>query len=283
MGARGAGWIARLKGSLAAAIVRRFVELELLAHAAALAFYTLISLAPMLVLLLWVTASFPGATQGAIVDQLASLVGRDAAQVAGTVIEHADREPSMGSLAGWWSTALLVVGATAVFARLQDTLNRIFRTDARHLPGVLGWLRKRVLSFGVVLALGFLFLLATTVNTLLQVALADLPTLVPVLGTLASSVLYALTFGLMFHTLPDRDVPWRVSIAGGVLTTCLFMIGRWAIGLYLATAAPGSAYGSMGALVLLLVWIYYGALMFFGGALVTAMVDERATARRVAS
>src|SRR5690606_18500142 len=241
---------ARLEGLLPVALVRRFLELNLLAQAASLAFYTLLSLAPLLVILLWVTASFHGSAQDAIVAQVGAIVGSDAAQVADTVIEHADREPSVGSLAGLWSTLFLLIGSTAVFARLQDVLNLIFRTDARRLPGIRAWLRKRVLSFGVVLALGFLLLLATTVNTLLQLVFADLPVLLPVLGTLASSLIYALTFALMFHYLPDRRVHWRQSLLCGLFTTGLFLLGRWAIGLYLAEAATGSAYGSMGALVL---------------------------------
>jgi len=275
--------LARLKGSLPVALARRFIELDVLAQAASLAFYALLSLAPLLILLLWFTASFRFDTQQALVEQIADLAGREAASVASTVIEHADREPSVGSLARAWGTVLLLVGATAVFARLQDTLNRIFRTDARRLPGVLAWLRKRVLSFGVVLALGFLLIVATTVNTLLQVVFGGLPTLVPVLGDLASMALYVLAFALMFRFLPDRRVQWRLAVVGGVITASLFVAGRWAIGLYLARAAPGSAYGSMGALVLLLLWVYYAAVVFFTGALVTSVVDERAKARRIAA
>jgi len=275
--------LARLKGSLPVALVRRMIELDILAHAASLAFYALLSLAPLLVLLLWFTASFALDTKDALLEQIADIAGREAATVASTVIEHADREPSVRSLAGAWGTALLLVGATAVFARLQDTLNRIFRTDARRLPGVLAWLRKRVLSFGVVLSIGFLLIVATTVNTLLQVVFGGLPTLLPVLGDLVSLVLYVLAFALMFRSLPDRRVRWRVAVVGGVITAALFVAGRWAIGLYLARAAPGSAYGSMGALVLLLLWVYYAAVVFFTGALVTSVIDERARARRIAA
>jgi membrane protein len=274
--------LARLKGSLPVALARRFVELDILTHAASLAFYALLSLAPLLVLLLWLTASLYGSAQDAIVDQVGELAGREAASVASTVIANADQRPGIGSLAGLWSTLLLFVGATAVFARLQDALNLIFRTDAARLPGLRAWIRKRVLSFGVVLALGFLLLVATTVSTLLQLILAGMPSLLPVFGSLASLALYALSFALLYHFLPDRRVRWRQALFGGLITAGLFVLGRWAIGLYLATAAPGSAYGSMGAMVLLLVWMYYAAVVFFGGALITAVIDERARARRIA-
>ena len=274
--------LARLKGSLPVALIRRFIELDVLTHAASLAFYALLSLAPLLVLLLWLTASMYGSAQDAIVDQVGELAGREAASVADTVIANADQRPGIGSLAGLWSTLLLFVGATAVFARLQDALNLIFRTDAARLPGLRAWIRKRVLSFGVVLALGFLLLVATTVSTVLQLILAGMPSLLPVFGSLASMALYALSFALLYHFLPDRRVRWRQALFGGLITAGLFVLGRWAIGLYLATAAPGSAYGSMGAMVLLLVWMYYAAVVFFGGALITAVIDERARARRIA-
>jgi membrane protein len=170
-----------------------------------------------------------------------------------------------------------------VFARLQDTLNLIFRTDARRLRGPMAWLRKRLLSFGVVLSLGFLLLIATAVSTLLQVVFAGLPSVLPVLGTLASASLYAATFALMYRFLPDRRVHWRQAVLGGLVTTGLFVLGRWGIGVYLATAAPGSAYGSMGALVVLLAWVFFAALVFFLGALVTSIIDERARARRISA
>ena len=273
----------RLQASLPVALVRRFIELDLLAQAASVAFYALLSLAPLLVLLLWLTASFHGGGQEAIVNQVGDIVGPQAAEVAETVIAHADREPSVGSLAGAWSTLFLLVGATAVFARLQGAMNLMFRTDAQRLPGVLAWLRKRVLSFGVLLALGFLLVVATTVNTLLQVVFSDLPTLLPVFGSLVSALLLAITFALMFRFLPDRRVHWRQAIVGGLLTTALFVAGRWGIGVYLAEAAPGSAYGQMGALVLLVFWVYYAAVVVFTGALVTSLIDERARARRIAA
>ena len=274
--------MARLKGALPTALLARFIELDLLTHAASLAFYALLSLAPLLVLLLWFTASFDGTAQQSLVARIGELAGGDAASVAGTVIANADRRPSIGSIAGLWSTGLLLFGATAVFARLQDTLNLIFRTDAARIASVGTWIRKRVLSFGVVLSLGFLLLLATTVSTLLQVVFAGLPSLLPVLGTVASLALYVFSFALLYHYLPDRRVGWRQAMLGGAITAGLFVLGRWGIGVYLATAAPGSAYGSMGAMVLL-VWIYYASIVFLGGALITAVIDERARARRIAT
>ncbi len=273
-------YVRRLHESLPAALARRFFETDLLTHAAALSFYTLLSLAPLLLLLLWLTASLYPSAQEALMQQMGDLAGTEARDVAMTVIANAQRRPDIGSLAGVWSTALLFLGATAVFARLQIALNLIFHSDAAQLAGIWPWIRKRILSFGVVFALGFLLIVSMTLTTALQVVFARLPVILPILGNLSSLALYALAFAFLYHYLPDRRVRWRQALFGGMITSGLFVLGRWAIGLYLTEAAPGSAYGSMGTLVLLLMWMYYAAAVFFIGALITAVIDERMSARR---
>ncbi len=265
----------RVQQSLPVALGQRFIETDLLTHAASLSFYALISLAPLLVLLLWLTASLYPSAQEALLNQVGTLIGSGAQAVADTVIENAKQRPGVGSLAGLWSTLLLFIGATAVFARLQGTLNLIFHSDSSRLGGIMAWVRKRVLSFGVVLSLGFLLLVSISLSTALQFAFAGLPSVLPVVGNAASLLLYALAFALLYHYLPDRRVQWRQALLGGVITAGLFVLGRWAIGFYIARAAPGSAYGSLGTLVVLLVWMYYAAVVFFLGALVTAVIDER--------
>ncbi|SBV37199.1 Ribonuclease BN [uncultured Stenotrophomonas sp.] len=269
-------WLQRLQRSLPAALLRRFVEADVMTQSASLAFYTLLSLAPLLMLLLWLTASLYPPAQQALVEQIAGLAGGSVAEVARTVIANASARPDLGSLAGAWSLLLLFVGATVVFAQLQAALNRIFRSDEQRFDGVLGWLKKRIFSAGVVLALGFLLIVSMVATTALQVAFAHLPSLLPAVGYLSTLLLYALGFAFLYHYLPDRPVAWRQALGGGAITALLFTLGRYCIGLYLANAAPGSAYGSMGTLVLMLVWVYYASVVFFSGALVTAVIDERA-------
>lgn len=162
-----------------------------------------------------------------------------------------------------------------MFAQLQNALNLIFNTSGERLDGIVAWLRKRVFSFGVVLALGFLLILSMTATTMLQVAFAQLPSVLPAIGYLTSLALYTVGFAFLYHYLPDRRVAWRQAFIGGAITSALFALGRYGIGLYIATVAPGSAYGSMGALVISLVWIYYATVVFFVGALMTAVIDER--------
>lgn len=265
----------KLRHSLPAEAAMRFVEIDLMSHAAALSFYALLSLAPLLILVLWLTASLYPEAQAALLGQIYQLAGEEARQIASTVLHNAKERPSVGSMAGAWSTLLLFFGATVVFARLQATLNLIFHSDAEALGGVLPWLRKRVFSFGVVFALGFLLLLSITLHTALQFILSGLPGLLPLASNLGALIVYTLGFALLYKYLPDRQVAWKQSLIGGILTAALFVIGRWGIGLYITHAAPGSAYGSMGTLVLLLVWVYYAALVFFVGALLTAIIDER--------
>ncbi len=266
----------RLQNSLPAALLRRFVEADVMTQSASLAFYTLLSLAPLLVLLLWLTASLYPPAQQALVEQIAGLAGDSVAEVSRTVIANASARPDLGSLAGAWSLLLLFVGATVVFAQLQAALNRIFRSDEQRFDGALGWLKKRIFSAGVVLALGFLLIVSMVATTALQVVFARLPSLLPAVGTLTTLALYALGFAFLYHYLPDRPVAWRQAFGGGAITAALFTLGRYGIGLYIANAAPGSAYGSMGTLVIMLVWVYYASLVFFAGALVTAVIDERA-------
>ncbi len=273
----------QLQRSLPAALIRRFADADVMTQAASLAFYTLLSLAPLLVLLLWLTASLYPPAQQALVDQIGALAGASVADVATTIIANASARPDLGSLAGVWSLLLLFVGATVVFAQLQSALNLIFRTDSSRFDGILGWLKKRVFSAGVVLALGFLLIVSMVATTAVQVVFAHLPSVLPAVAYLSTLVLYALGFAFLYHYLPDRPVRWRQSFLGGAITAALFALGRYAIGLYLANAAPGSAYGSMGTLVIMLVWIYYASVVFFSGALITAVIDERSRARRAPS
>lgn len=261
-------------GSLGMALLRRFLDADVITQAAAVAFYAALSLAPLLLLALWLTASNPSA-QAATIEQIGVLMGPEAQDVARTVIANARERPDTGSIAGWWSITLLLVGASAVFAQLQDALNRIFRTDATALASFGQWLRKRLFSFGLLLALGFLLLVSMTVTTVLHLALRSIDLLQPAVAVLASLIVYTLAFAFMYHFLPDRRVRWRLALGGGALTAVLFVLGRAAIAWYLQRAPTGSAYGAMGALALMMLWVYYAAMILFAGALVTATVDER--------
>jgi membrane protein len=271
--------IRRARGSLSIALLRRFVDANLVSQSAALAFYALLSLAPLLLILLWITASALPSAKEALMEQIGLLAGNDSAEVARVIVANAQTRPDTGSLAGVWSFAFLLLGATAVFGQLQDVLNRIFRTDSKRLPGVRAWLHKRIFSFGLVLALGFLLLVSMTLNTALQLTFARFEWIVPMMAAALTWLTYAFGFALMYYYLPDRRVGRRCALIGGAFTASLFVLGRTAIGWFLQRSNPGAAYGAMGALVLTLIWVYYAGLIVFVGALLTAVIDERATGK----
>jgi len=267
--------VRRAQGALPMAMLRRFIDAELLSQSAALAFYAVLSLAPMLLLILWLATQLLPVAQEALLHQIGLLAGPEPERVARTIVTNARVRPGAGSFTSLWGTALLFIGATAVFAQLQDALNKIFRTDAARLPGMMAWLRKRVFSFGLVFGLGFLLLVSMTINTFLQLVFGHVRWMLPLMATLATWAIYASGFAVMYHYLPDRRVGWRHALAGGGATALLFLLGRAVIGWYLERSDPGSAYGSAGAMILALVWIYYAGLVVFIGALATAVVDER--------
>lgn len=271
---------ARLEQSWPAKFGRRFVAYDILALAAALAFYTLLSLAPLVLMLLWLTTALYPSAQAEFFRQVGMLAGPQVEDTARLIVSNAERRPGTGSLAALLGTGALLVGASIVFGQLQTALNRVFRSDAKRLGGIMAWLRKRLLSFGMVVSLGFLLVVSMAVQAALAVLIAWLPDALPVAAATVSFLLYALVFAAMYHYLPDRTVDRRRSLLGGALTAALFMLGRWAIGLYLGRASLGSAYGPAGGLVVMLVWMYYCAVVFLVGALITAMLDEHARLKR---
>ncbi|KIQ96381.1 YihY/virulence factor BrkB family protein [Lysobacter sp. A03] len=270
----------RLQQSWPAKFFQRFFAYDILALAAALSFFTLLSLAPLVVMLLWLTTSLYPVAQGEFFHQIGLLAGPQVEQTARLIVANAEQQPGTGSLAAILGTAALLVGASMVFGQLQVALNRVFRSDATRLGGALAWLRKRLLSFGMALGVGFLLVVSMAAQAALAIVLAWLPDLMPVLAELVSFLLYAIVFSLIYRLLPDRPVSRRRALLGGAMTSVLFMVGRWAIGLYLGQSTLGNAYGPAGGLVVMLVWLYYCAVVFLVGALITAMLDEHARVKR---
>lgn len=271
---------ARLQQSWPAKFAERFVDYDILALAAALSFYTLLSLAPLVMMLLWLTTTLYPNTQEEFFRQIGLLVGPEVEGTARLIVANAEQQPGAGSLAALLGAVALLTGASVVFGQLQAALNRVFRSDAHQLGGVLAWLRKRLLSFGMVIAVGFLLVVSMAVQAAMAMLMTQLPGLLPVFATVFSFLLYTVVFAVMYRLLPDRPVNRRRALFGGALTATLFMLGRWAIGLYLGRAGLGSAYGPAGGLVVMLVWMYYCAMVFLVGALITAMLDEYSRVKR---
>lgn len=267
------------------ASVETFVADDVLTLAAALSFYTLLSFAPVMVLAVWL-ASFAGfEAQQALLDQIASLAGTQASEAARAVIASGKVHPSIGSVAGIAGLITLLVGATTVFAQLQSSLNLIFRIEPRPSSAVGSWLRRRVLSLGVIAAFGFVLIVSLLVSAVLGMTLPRTGAVWDVANQVTSAIVFAALFGALFRYLPDGRIAWHYALAGGLATSLLFAVGKWAIGFYLARGDLGGAYGAAGSLAVLLVWVYYsGAIFFYGAELTKAWLEshavEIASARR---
>lgn len=240
--------------------------------AAALAFYTAISIAPLLVLVIAIVGFFLGeeAAQGQLVGQLRSLMGEQAAQFTETAIANANK-PTTGGIASLLSIAVLLWGSTNVFAQLQDSLNAIWNVAAKPGGGIWAVIRTRLLSFGMVLGLGFLLLVSLFLSTVLTALTTAFGQFLPgvdwlwqLLNYILSLGVMTLLFGLIFKVLPDIEVAWKDVWIGAALTAVLFTIGQFALGLYLSN--QGSAYGVAGSLAVFLLWVYYSAQILFFGA-----------------
>ena len=246
---------------------------------AALAYYTLFSLAPLLLIVIAVAGLVFGAdaARGQIVGQLQGLMGQSGAAVVQGLLESVNH-PAGGVLATAVGVLLMLLGATTVFAELQNTLDRIWRAPARPAGGLWTLLRARVLSFGMILGLGFLLivsLVASAAVAALQawwapwlgaaaLQLAGLP-LAALNGALGFA-LVTLVFAMIYKVMPRARIEWADVWVGALVTSALFAAGRWLIGLYLGTGAVTSGFGAAGSLVAVLVWVYYSAQIFLLGA-----------------
>jgi len=250
---------------------------------AALAFYTLFSMAPLLILVITLAAVFLGddAVRGTLAAQLDDIIGTDAAEFVQEAVQRSRLEQS-GRLPTLLGVAALTFGATTVFAQLRQSLNDFW--DVRAQPSrhnVLNFLLTRLVSFGMVLTIGFLML----TSVLMSIALASLrefadefmavPRLVIVLADSVFTLLVISTlFGLIFRVLPDVHLSWRNVTRGALVTGVLFMIGRYLISIYLTRTGPASAYGAAGSLVIVLMWVYYSSLILhFGTAITRALLE----------
>jgi membrane protein len=237
---------------------------------AALAYYTVFSLTPFLIVVIAVAGLVidPGSAERQIVDQIGAVLGGDAAQTIAALLEGA-RRPGTGGIAAVTGLITITLGATAVFSELQSGLNEIWRVPGAttgRLGVVRGLLRARLRSFALVVGIGFLFL----VSLVLRAAAVALQTWFgsEMLFThdLLAMGLSALMFGMIFKILPETPVGWQDVAVGAVVTAVLFTGGQAALGWYLGTSGLGSVYGAAGSLVVILVWVYYSAQVFFLGA-----------------
>ncbi len=250
---------------------------------AALAFYTIISLAPLLIVVIMIAGVVFGedAAQGEIMAQIIDLIGYEGAVLVEEMLVKAS-QPQEGILPQALGLAALIFGATQVFYQLRESLNRIWDTRSDPYHTVISILRARALAFTTVLGVGFLLLVSLVVSA----ALAALHSytaglffgaeiLVQALNIVIPFMVISVLFALLFRVLPNAKVRWRYALIGGSVTALLFSIGKFAIGWYLGQRAIGSVYGAAGSLVVLLIWIYYSAQIMLLGAEFTKVYHRR--------
>jgi membrane protein len=251
--------------------------------AAALSYYMAVAIAPLLVLLVTTVGWFFGndSAQVQLIGQLQGMVGPQAAEVVEAVVESAD-EPNVATVAGIVSFLTLLWGASNVFVQLQDSLNTIWGVELKPSAGFMATVKERFLSFGMILVIGFLLLVSLILSAVLTALGGGLRDLLPgmdliwqMVDFVISFAVTTLLFALIYKVLPDVEIGWRDVLMGATATALLFSIGKWLLGIYLGYSSTSSAYGAAGSLVVLLIWIYYSAQIFFFGAEFTQVYATR--------
>ncbi len=244
---------------------------------AALSFYTILSLAPLMVLVIAVVALAFGksSAQGQILNQIQSMIGEDGTAAVKIMIENAEK-PASGVFASVLGILTLLFGASGVFGELRSALNTIWEVKPQGSQGLTGLVKQRFFSFGMVLAIGFLLLVSLVLSAGLAAAGKFFGQLLPVpafilsaINIVVSLVAIAVLFTLIFRCVPQTRVAWKTCWIGAMATAILFTLGKLLIGLYLSKAAVGSAYGAAGSVIVVIVWVYYSSMIFFFGAELT--------------
>jgi membrane protein len=252
-----------------------FVDDKVVKLSGALAYFTVFSIGPMLIVIIFFADIFYGraAIEGTVFSQIKGLVGASVALQIQETIKSASLS-GKGTITGIFGVITLLVGATTVFAEIQDSINTIWGLKPKPKKGWVKMLINRLLSFSIVVSLGFLLLVSLIITGLVE-ALSD--HLVKVFPDLAVLVIYVLnllvTFGvvtllfaIIFKALPDAKIKWRDVITGAMVTAVLFMVGKFAITFYIGSSNVSTAYGTAGSLVILLLWIYYSSIILYFGA-----------------
>ncbi len=254
--------------------------------AAALAYYTVFALAPLLLLIIGIIGLVfdRGEAQAAVIGQIGGLLGSEGAEMVGTMLDNAARSEASG-IATVISVVVLLIAATGLFAQLQQALNHIWNVKPKPQAGLWNLVRVRILSVGMILAIGFLLLVSLLLSTVLTAAGTFFGGLLPgadwlwqVVNFLVSFIVITLLFAMIFKFLPDAVIAWRDVWVGAAVTALLFEVGRFLIGLYLGRSAVASTYGAAGSLIIILLWVYYSAqLLLFGGEFTQVYAKRRGT------
>ena len=253
--------------------VSEFMEDGVPRLAAALAYYAMFSLGPLLVIVIAVAGLFleKGAVRQEVIQQVQSMIGPKAAETVQSMFSTQQHQSSV--IATILGTIALLFGASGVFGQLQDALNTIWEVKPKPGQGIWGFIRNRFLSFGMVLGIGFLLLVSMVITTVLEAFSGQINHWLPMPDIIAKALHFVISFGvitllfaMIFRLLPDAPIRWRDVWLGAGVTAGLFVIGKWIIGLYLGRSDIGAAYGAASWVILVLAWVYYSAEIVLFGA-----------------
>jgi membrane protein len=264
--------------------VNRMFDDDALPLAAALAYYSLLSMAPLVLVVVSIAGIFyaDGQVHAQLIEQMRELVGEAGAELTRTVIQHTGSESRSA-----WSlvigSLLTLFGATTVFAQLQYALNRVWRVKAAPRVGlIMSFIKQRILSFALVLSVGFLLMVSLVVSAVLGAVRAFLDERFVEAALVIHGFDLALSFSLatvliamMFKYLPDAEIEWRDTWHGALITAALFIVGKQVIGLYLGQTTVASSFGAAASVVIFMIWVYYAALILLFGAEITQAVAAR--------
>jgi membrane protein len=242
---------------------------------AALSYYTIFSIGPVLVIIISLTGIFYGrdAVQGKIYQEINGLVGNSAATQIQDIIQNIEKS-QMSTFGAAVGVVVLLIGATGVFTEIQDSINFIWSIKAKPKKGLLRILVNRLISFSLIVSIGFLLLVSLIINALVELMHDRLTTIfddasVYIFQAINYGVLLVvitILFAIIFRVLPDATIKWKDAILGAVFTGVLFLIGKFLIGFYLRFSSIGVTYGAAASIILILVWVYYTSIIVYFGA-----------------
>lgn len=255
--------------------VKEFGRDQAMIFAASLAFYTALSLAPLLLVLLAVVGLMGPEAQEYLVNQIRNVVGPQAAGAINTVIGNLSSDRGAGRLSVIIGGVTATLAATGLFIQLQTALNHIWDVKVKPGQAFIGWLRKRFVSLLMVAGIILIAFAALFVSAAIEMVFGEDNMLWQWVNIGVSLLVFILLFAMIFKYLPDVKISWHDVLIGAFCTAILFVIGKWGIGHYLGRSSVGSAYGAAGSVVVLLVWVYYAAVIIFFGAELTQVYARR--------
>ena len=263
-------------------VVSQWMEDEAFRLSAALAYYTIFSIGPLLLLSIGLAGLYYGAeaVQGAVTGQLTALLGYPTASAINSFLADTSNQ-TKNRLTTLVGIIVLIFGASAVFLELKASLNTIWKVSPKAKSGFLSLVMVRLLSVAMVISTGFLLLVSLVISAALaavsnyiEAASGVPPFVFRLLETIASVAVIACVFTLIFRLLPDAEVEWKNAFKGALLSACLFTAGKWGIGIYLGQSAFSSTYGASASVTVILLWTYYSALILFLGVEVTKICQN---------